>query len=261
MTILEWFDKWNGKGIDFDGKFGFQCVDVYRQFVKEVLEAKQSISVTGAKDVWTTFLPEVFDQIKNSPKGVPQLGDVVIWGDTIGVYGHVGICRDGNVNAFVSFDQNWPRLTDLNGNGLGVCHFQDHNYNGVSGWLRPKSLPQASQPSIIPPPTVIEGDQVKINLGEKIGIMEVQAVKSKILDLLQTITDMATEEAGFKTQIEEMIKSRQTLAEKLQCADDFAIIIAEVQKLIEKEDQLNNVTESPVEKFISALLGLFKGRK
>jgi hypothetical protein len=176
----------------------------------------------------------------------------------VGAYGHVAVCKEGDVNSFTSFDQNWPTNVDANGNGLGVCHFQGHNYNGVLGWLRPKSLPNVPEPPVVPPPTVVTGDQTKIDLGEKLGVMELQQVRSQILDLKQTITNLGTEEAGYKTQINEMIKSRQTLAEKLACADDFAIITAEIQKLIEKEDQLNEVTENPVEKLISALLNLLK---
>lgn len=131
MTIQEFFDKYNGKGIDFDGAFGNQCVDLYRQYAKEVAEAPQSPPVRGAADIWDTYLSKHFERVKNTPTGVPQKGDIVIWNKKSGGgYGHVAIFSQGNTKSFTSFDQNWPVGS--------VCHFEGHYYTNVLGWLRPK---------------------------------------------------------------------------------------------------------------------------
>lgn len=122
--------KWNGKGIDWDQQFGFQCVDLYRQYVKEVLGFPQSPAVRGAVNVWDTYLPEYFDRIPNTPTGVPQKGDIVIWGTGAGSYGHIAVCVSANTSSFTSFDQNWPVGS--------LCHLQNHNYSNVLGWLHPK---------------------------------------------------------------------------------------------------------------------------
>jgi hypothetical protein len=58
MTIGEFIKKWNGKVCDFDGKYGSQCVDLYRMYVKEVLGYPQSPPVEGAKDIWNTYLKD-----------------------------------------------------------------------------------------------------------------------------------------------------------------------------------------------------------
>jgi len=71
MALNEFFGKYEGRGIDYDGSYGFQCVDLYRQYVKEVLEAKQSPSVPGAKDIWTNYLTDVFTKISNNPDNAP----------------------------------------------------------------------------------------------------------------------------------------------------------------------------------------------
>ncbi len=42
-----------------------------------------------------------------------------------------------NQSAFTSFDQNWPEKS--------LCHFQNHSYNGVVGWLRRKGQQQNNQ--------------------------------------------------------------------------------------------------------------------
>jgi len=132
MTFGEFVDKYTGKGIDYDGKYGNQCMDLYRQYVKEVLNFPQSPPVTGAKDVWDTYLKDKYDRIDNTPTGVPQKGDVIVWGTVMGEYGHIAIFDNGNTSTFTSFDQNFP---------IGsLCHLQKHDYKGVLGWLRPKLI-------------------------------------------------------------------------------------------------------------------------
>jgi len=126
----EFIKKWDGKLLDFDGKFSGQCVDVFRMYVKEVLNFPQSPSVTGAADIWTTCLKDYFKQITNTPDGIPQKGDIVVWCKTTSLpYGHVAIFIEGDDKKFTSFDQNFP-ITSL-------CHLQDHNYRSVLGWLQP----------------------------------------------------------------------------------------------------------------------------
>ena|SRR3990167_7908899 len=226
MTLQEFIDKWNGKGLDYDGAYGFQCMDVYRQYVKDVLGAKQSPPVTGAVNVWDTYLSGVFTRTENTPTNSPKSGDVVIWGTRLGQYGHIAVCTEADANNFTSFDQNYP---------IGsVCHLQKHTYVGVLGWLRPKGI---STPPVIPVETPTDPDKIKIDLGDPWGIMEAQAVRSTLNDMKKTIEDGKVERSGLKTQVDEMIKSRQALAEKLGCADDFAVIMSEIQKLIAKEDQ------------------------
>lgn len=136
ITYQEFKTKWLGKGIDFDGSYGNQCMDVYRQYVKEVLGYPQSPGVTGAKDVWNTYLPTYFDRIANSPTGVPKQGDIVIWG--MAPYGHIAICDSATTTTVTCFEQNWTEL-----DGSGVTEIRKHtNYNNVLGWLKPKTQPQ-----------------------------------------------------------------------------------------------------------------------
>lgn len=134
ITYTNFKKKWLGKAIDYDKAYLAQCVDVYRQYCHE-LGFKQSPSVRGAVNIWDTYLKENFTRITNTPTGVPQQGDVIIWGTKISSYGHIAIFDSGDVNNFYSLDQNWP--TD---GGKGVLHRQKHTYNGVLGWLRPKPM-------------------------------------------------------------------------------------------------------------------------
>lgn len=135
MTFTEFMAKYNGKYIDFDGVYGPQCVDLCRQYLIEVLQvSNDSIKpVVGAKDMYekydTLVDKTVFDRIPNTPTGVPEEGDIIIWGNS--TYGHVAIFIEGDVNRFKSYDQNYPTGSP--------CHAQEHTYSNVLGWLRCKT--------------------------------------------------------------------------------------------------------------------------
>lgn len=134
MSFDQFISKWNGRGIDFDGYYGDQCMDLMHQYLSEVLGLTDGriLAAPNAKTVYTNFANvfghERFERIANTPNGVPQKGDIVFWGN--GTAGHVAIYRDGNVYSFTSFDQNYPTGSK--------CHLQKHDYTGVLGWLRIK---------------------------------------------------------------------------------------------------------------------------
>ena len=136
MTFDEFIIKWLGKKADFDGAYQGQCVDLFRFYVQDVLQFPQPKGVSGAADFWTNYptdlnLNQYYEKIANTPDGVPQKGDVMIWNkNTGGGFGHISIFIEGTVSQFVSFDQNWPALS--------VCTKTTHNYTNVYGWLRPK---------------------------------------------------------------------------------------------------------------------------
>ena len=128
MTHQDFITKWTGKTIDFDGAFGAQCVDLYRQYVQDVFKCPQSPPVSGAYRVWDTYLTDYFDRYNNTLTAVPQQGDVVIWNTKVGSgFGHIAIYDSGNVWGFTSFDQNWVTIAP---------HLQKHNYDNIYGWLR-----------------------------------------------------------------------------------------------------------------------------
>lgn len=138
ISFDQFISKWNGKGIDFDGAYGYQCMDLMHQYIVEVLGLSDPriLAAPAAKDVYLRF-PNVFGsayfhKIDNTPTGIPEKGDIMFWGTGLGPYGHVSIYTGGDVMKFKSFDQNFP---------LGSkCHTQDHNYRGVLGWLRFKTV-------------------------------------------------------------------------------------------------------------------------
>lgn len=134
MTFDEFITRYTRRPIDFDGVYGPQCFDLYRQYCKEVLGIPQSPATgsQGAKVIWNNYLKEYLFATPNSPLNSPQKGDIVIWGSKIGPYGHVAVCVSGGTMSFVSFDQNWSNHP--------YCEQVKHSYTGVLGWLRKKPI-------------------------------------------------------------------------------------------------------------------------
>jgi hypothetical protein len=131
ISFDDFINKHLGNKLDFDGWYGGQCTDLYRFYVKEVLGFPQSPGVGGATEIWDTADPKYYDFIENTPNAIPKQGDIVIWDRRVGSgFGHVAIFLEGDVNSFVSLDQNFPTLNKVTKT--------KHDYKAVKGWLRPK---------------------------------------------------------------------------------------------------------------------------
>ena len=145
MTFKEFIQKYDGKGLNYDNAYGNQCTDLFRFYCKLVLEIEQPKGVVGAKDFFEKFdsdpiLVKNFKKVVNTPEGVPEEGDVIIWKATSGnPYGHVAICISASKTKFVSFDQNWTNLQ--------LCKQVSHTYSNVLGWLKPLQISNTMKPS------------------------------------------------------------------------------------------------------------------
>ena len=106
MTLTQFIKKYQGTKVDFDGKFGAQCVDLFRQYCAEVLEVPQPPAVEGAKDIIKN--PGKLSVTKDSLLADYSRGDVLIWGATkTNPYGHVAILVSVyNTKYFVVLEQD-----------------------------------------------------------------------------------------------------------------------------------------------------------
>lgn len=86
-----------------------------------------------------TNMPRYFDLIPNNPNDynqLPQPGDFIVWGTSMGHYGHVAVVVSANpLRVFQQLGTPVFKPSEIR---------QYANYNGVLGWLRPK---QAAQPN------------------------------------------------------------------------------------------------------------------
>ena len=140
MDLIEFVNKYHGKKVDFDGAYGAQCVDLFRQYCKDVLRAGHTGAVEGAKDLYLKYadLPaecKYFDRISKE-NGSPEMGDVVVFGaTTANKYGHVAICLgyDAILDTMLVFEQDGLKqdgakvAARLTNNLLGMLRFTGGN--------------------------------------------------------------------------------------------------------------------------------------
>lgn len=118
MNFVDFIKKNKGKRIDFDGVYGAQCVDLFRQYCQDVLQIPHTGSCTttgGAKDLFLDYdkMPvekKYFARIDypfRLPFLTPGRGDVAVWDSTDkNKYGHVAIIISVIDDSLVVFEQD-----------------------------------------------------------------------------------------------------------------------------------------------------------
>ena len=106
ISLTQFIKKYLGAKVDFDGKFGPQCVDLARQYYSEVLDVPQFPPVEGAKDIIKN--PGKLKVIKEDALADYSSGDVLVWGASrTNQYGHVAILVSiYNTKYFIVLEQD-----------------------------------------------------------------------------------------------------------------------------------------------------------
>lgn len=106
ISLTQFIKKYLGTKVDFDGKFGPQCVDLARQYYSEVLDVPQFPPVEGAKDI--IKYPGKLRVTNENILADYSRGDVLIWGATkTNPYGHVAILVSVyNTKYFIVLEQD-----------------------------------------------------------------------------------------------------------------------------------------------------------
>ena len=108
MNLNEFVKKYNGLCVDFDHAYGSQCVDLFRQYSKDVNGTPHTGAVEGAKDLFLSYdkLTEEKKWYKKVTRGFKS-GDVLVWDKTsTNRYGHVAILLAEMNDDFIVFEQN-----------------------------------------------------------------------------------------------------------------------------------------------------------
>lgn len=133
MTLEEFVSKYKGEKIDYDGKYGYQCVDLFRQYCKDVLDIPHTGGVGGAAELFTNYekMPlevKYFHKIAYAG-GKPDAGDVVVFGcSKSNKYGHVAIVLSADEKTIKVFEQDGVYQT--------AAKIAWWNYARVLGFLR-----------------------------------------------------------------------------------------------------------------------------
>lgn len=132
MILEEFVKQWDGKPCEVAGSADAknQCVDLANAYIRDVW-GLPIVEWTNAVD-----FPEKITNcnfIENTPDGVPQASDIVVfkkYGSLYGVNGHIGVVTEATANSMKIFEQNYPTGS--------LCKIGTHNYLGCRGWLRKK---------------------------------------------------------------------------------------------------------------------------
>ena len=138
MTFQSWVNQVK-TGVDYDGRYGKQCVDLVNDFAHEVLGIRGAFyGVKYAYQMYTQLgnfskMYKNFDKIDVNKRGdYPRKGDVIVWSKAKNGYaGHTAVALCGNSLGFVCLEQNYD--------GNGGVRIHKYNYLQVLGWLRPKN--------------------------------------------------------------------------------------------------------------------------
>lgn len=227
MTLEELQNKYLGKSVEFhsygSGSYA-QCVDWINIYINQVLDNKTKdyteIIGTNAKDFNTKFDADDFEWIANTPTGVPQAGDIIVWNGRVGGgAGHVAIFLEGDVSSFKSLDQNWSRKEYVT--------LENHNYANVSGWLRPKNVQQMT--------TISQAELDSIRSARDQHYNDLQEEKKKVEKLTQDLKTSEERIGNLLTELERINNEDKSTSEQLLTAQHALKVFEDEQKAIREE--------------------------
>lgn len=122
-------DRWKasvqGRGIDMDGAYGAQCVDLARSYSQNVVGTG---AIMGNGRDWYAAGAASGAYTQVGPGAKAQKGDIACWGASWGGgWGHVAIVLGDNGGSISTMTQN-----------PGPARVENFGKNGLQGYLRPK---------------------------------------------------------------------------------------------------------------------------
>lgn len=153
ISIQQFVDKYKDKSVDFDKKYGAQCVDLFNYYNTEVVGAPFiGTPVTGgARDLYEVDSPARNQYYKRlSANSQLQAGDVLIYGAPNGRYVENGVQQFlGHVRMYIGDGQ----FIEQNGKIAGKTIVDSDKVGGLLGILRPLRFIGENSPQDVPPAT------------------------------------------------------------------------------------------------------------
>lgn len=262
MNFDQFITKYLGKFVEYHSYSAGaenQCVDLANQWLDEGL-GLQAIIGTNAIDFPSKAVARGMIWIPNTPDGIPQPGDLIVYEGTVG---HIDIALEGcTTSKIVAFSQNYPT------NSPCVVRTGTYLRPKVVGWLHPKEnmatmykgLDLTNQDSmkvavdvwdeVINQKLYVKVDDYK-KLLESIPATDVENAKAVLGGIRGRITELenklGTAQANEKImsdQVSGLINKVTTIEEKLKMAEDHAKQheISEQQILRDKADLLTKMS-------------------
>lgn len=162
--FITWKNAVNGVGLNVDGAFGDQCVDVDLSWGMACFPGYAWSTIFPptpyAKNLLETYNPKFFTRVyndHNDPNQLPPQGAVVVYGATPAagytnqfpnLAGHTGVCDYANLVGV-----NLVQQDGSNPNGRTFIAMRAWRYSPCLGWLIPKTAPAPPAPAPTPAPT------------------------------------------------------------------------------------------------------------
>lgn len=128
-------------GVDYDGSYGYQCVDAVQYYLKNCLQVTPKFNFNYAYEVYTKDIyGDRLQKIPNKLLNYPQKGDIIIWGkERNGYAGHIAIVLKATRTSITVVEQNFDGKGKTRTKADAYKGVREHtytNYKNVLGWLR-----------------------------------------------------------------------------------------------------------------------------
>lgn len=160
--IMNWANSQKGAHLNYDGRYGAQCVDLFNYYVQHttgVSPYSQGFGVAYAYQLFDRDSP-YFTKTANIPSNanqLPQPGDAIIFANGyrgVNLGGHVAIVADANASTVTILEQNSDGRAHESNNGVQVngSPVAQNTYTWSSigrwcrGWLTPNNITTPKQP-------------------------------------------------------------------------------------------------------------------
>lgn len=155
----KFFNLYNGKQVEAEDPTNKnQCMDLVFKWLDQLNIPREAIRHLFAYQAFTEpndVTKKYFDIISNTPTGVPQAGDIPVFGQAVGTAGHICVANGtGDQTFFDSLDENWDTahfnmgVDKQTGLLIPYTRLVRHNYNGILGWLRPDVVGFSPAPTV-----------------------------------------------------------------------------------------------------------------
>lgn len=133
--------EWLGRAVDYDHVYGYQCVDLILEYLKEDYGIPSGVW-GNAIDYWNNPSPALLAHFDKVPGSAANQGDIVVFNGLAGnPYGHIGICDSEDGTNVTILEQNGSGTNSGSGTGGNAIRTRAIARSRVAGVLRPKSSP------------------------------------------------------------------------------------------------------------------------
>ncbi len=137
------------RGIDFDGWYGAQCVDLSYQYTHYLFHPgednyafRKSIDGGNGGEIFDRGNSEYYEKIKYYPGFVAQKGDLVVFQYNLargwGRWGHVAVVESATEDALNVITQNGSAGQYVKRSVYDYSTYAAYNYSEIVGFLRPR---------------------------------------------------------------------------------------------------------------------------